>query len=114
MHPVLPGPVKTAHIVLAYPLSPRPALTLFHGGTYAAGLTALLADARADVLVVYGTADEFTAADKYTSWADGLRVGAAAKLELACVEDATHFWRGEARRRLHEVVCTWLDRPADA
>jgi dienelactone hydrolase len=110
MHPVLAAPTKTAHIVLAYPLSVRSALTLFHSGTYAAGLTALVHDPAADVLVTYGTADEFTAAAKYDRWADTLREGARAQLEIARVDGATHFWPGEARRRLHDVVCAWLDR----
>jgi uncharacterized protein len=108
-HPLLPPPLTTSHLILSYPLSPRGALTLFRSSTYQAALTSLAHTPSANILVIHGTQDDFTAERKYDQWAQDLKAGAQAKFEVIKVEGATHFWHGEARTRMHDAVFAWLD-----
>ena len=65
---------------------------------------------------MYGTRDDFTAVPKYDRWAETLKAdaatGDAATLEVARVDGGTHFWPGETRERLIDILETWLDREA--
>ncbi|KAF8896619.1 Alpha/Beta hydrolase protein [Infundibulicybe gibba] len=79
LHPVLPLPIKTSHILISYPLGPRGWLTLFNTGTYATQLQELTNNSDANILVLYGDRDEFTAASKYETWATELRNNATTK-----------------------------------
>lgn len=111
LHPTLPAPFKTYHILLSYPLGVRGLITLFRTGNYAASLTALLHDPTSNVLVVHGTQDEFTSEQSYDSWSEKLRseVGeGTGRLEVHKVEEANHFWIGDARRTLVRVVEGWV------
>lgn len=110
LHPVLPD-TRTSHVLLSYPLSPRHWLTAFHGRHYTNALNTLLSDPRADVLVVYGDADNFTSVEEYDAWADGLsqQADGRGKLEIVRIADANHFWRGpDATTRLVQAVECWL------
>jgi alpha/beta superfamily hydrolase len=107
---MLPSPYKTTFLIISYPLSPRGALTLFRSSTYQSALLALAHTPSAEILIVYGTDDNFTAEDKYDRWADGLKQGAQAKLDIVKIEDGTHFWQGDHKLKLHNAVFTWLDK----
>lgn len=111
LHPTLPAPIQTSHILLSYPLGVRGLITLLHTGTYAASLTALLRDPASNTLVVYGTQDDFTAEGSYATWVEKLRAEAGygtGRLEVSKVDGANHFWAGETRRELLRVVEGWL------
>ncbi|KAF7985722.1 hypothetical protein HWV62_2318 [Athelia sp. TMB] len=111
LHPTLPAPLNTRHILISYPLGVRGLITLFRTGSYAASLSALLHDPTSNVLVVYGTQDEFTSEQSYNSWAGKLctEVGdGTGRLEVHKVEDANHFWAGAARQELVRAVEGWL------
>jgi uncharacterized protein len=113
MHPILPAPARIRHALISYPLSPRPALTMFHSGTYAAALDALARNAHADLFIAYGTADDFTSVSKFDrwagEWATAAREQGAAPVRIARIQDATHFWVGEARDELLRVFLSWVD-----
>ncbi|KAI0312930.1 alpha/beta-hydrolase [Amylostereum chailletii] len=118
LQPPMDPPVRTSHVLLSYPLGPRSFLTLFNGRTYQQRLEDLVRHPRSRVLLIYGDADEFTAADSYETWATGLRTIAENErtggdelpenrseqdipesTPLCVVEfipGASHFWRGGA------------------
>ena len=72
LHPILPAHIRTAHILISYPLGPRGLLTAFHTGTYQRALEDLVGQPAARVLICYGDADDFTSADSYEEWAEAL------------------------------------------
>ena len=72
MHPVLPAPLRTMHILISYPLGPRGLLTAFHSRTYQRALEELVSQPRARVLLCQGDADDFTGAEAYDAWAEAL------------------------------------------
>jgi alpha/beta superfamily hydrolase len=84
-------------------------LTLFNTSIYQASLVTLLQTPGLDILLIYGTEDEFTADSKYDAWVKDLEKEAKSELKVVRVEDATHFWQGEAKLRMHETVFTWID-----
>ncbi|KAH8117786.1 Alpha/Beta hydrolase protein [Phellopilus nigrolimitatus] len=111
----LPAPTRTSHILLSYPLGPRPFLTLFRSRAYAAALTALAHDPRAHVLLLFGDADEFTRAESYRRWAEQLQAEAAsaptsphAEVAVHCVPGATHFWSRSKADEMLRLVLSWL------
>ncbi|KAF8632188.1 hypothetical protein AX15_001956 [Amanita polypyramis BW_CC] len=63
LHPVLSN-VKTTHVLLSYPLSPRGWITMLSGDRYQKKLEALVHDENSNVVVIYGDQDEFTAVSK--------------------------------------------------
>ncbi|EPQ52764.1 alpha/beta-hydrolase [Gloeophyllum trabeum ATCC 11539] len=108
LHPVLPPPIKTHHLILSYPLGPRGWLTAFRTGTYTKALATLVQDPAADVLIVYGTRDEFTGIGKYDAWAQTLmHERRAVALRIERVEGATHFWFNH-QQELESIVRSWL------
>ena len=111
LHPVLPTPVKTSHLLLSYPLGPRSFLTLFHGRTYTDRLNKLINDAQSNVLIVHGDQDEFTSAETYGGWVTGLRKNEG-EFRVELIQGATHFWASGAGQRLKEVVKDWVPKPA--
>ncbi|KAH9168804.1 alpha/beta-hydrolase [Lactarius sanguifluus] len=72
LHPVLPAHIRTAHILISYPLGPRGLLTAFRTGTYQCALEDLIRQPAARVLMCYGDADDFTSADAYEEWTEAL------------------------------------------
>ena len=72
MHPVLPAPLRTTHILISYPLGPRGLLTAFRTRTYQNALEDLVRQPEARVLLCQGDADDFTAAEAYDAWAEAL------------------------------------------
>jgi len=107
LHPALPSPVKTSHLLLSYPLGPRSFLTLFHGGTYTSRLNELINDPQSNILIVHGDQDEFTGAETYEGWVAELRKnGGEFRVEL--VRGATHFWTSRSGQRLGEIVKGWV------
>lgn len=111
-HLTLPAPLKTYHVLISYPLGVRGLITLFHTGNYATCLGTLLRDPTSNVLIVYGTQDDFTSESSYDSWTEKLRTevgdGSTARLEVQKVDGANHFWIGDARRQLTQLVESWL------
>jgi hypothetical protein len=98
MHPVLPGQLRTTHILISYPLGPRGLLTAFHSRTYQRALEDLVRQPGARVLLCQGDADDFTGAETYDAWAEELgqlAVGSDAKGEGEGVS-------GEGRQDLNE------------
>jgi len=111
LHPVLNPNVKTSHILLSYPLSPRGLLTMFHAGMYASALRDLLCNPEARLLLIYGDKDEFTSKSKYDDWVDSCRRmdGLKAELDVVRVAGANHFWQSrDARTALERAVDSWL------
>ena len=72
MHPVLPAPLRTTHILISYPLGPRGLLTAFRTRTYQRVLEDLVRQPGARVLLCQGDADDFTAPETYGAWAEAL------------------------------------------
>jgi hypothetical protein len=72
MHPVLPAPLRTTHILISYPLGPRGLLTAFRTRTYQRALEDLVRQYGVRVLLCQGDADDFTAAETYDTWAEAL------------------------------------------
>ncbi|KAG8716625.1 hypothetical protein FRC08_009121 [Ceratobasidium sp. 394] len=114
-HPVLPAPIRTYHVLLSYPLSPLPLLTFFHASTYREKLRQLVQDARANVLIMYGDRDQFTAINKYSAWAAGFQsadgeaaTGVTADVVVKMVPGADHFWRGPFNRHMKATIMDWL------
>ncbi|KAJ3551301.1 hypothetical protein NP233_g13105 [Leucocoprinus birnbaumii] len=110
LHPVLPAPLKTSHVLLSYPLGPRGWLTLFRTSHYQTQLEELLKDPQSNVLVVYGDKDEFTSSSSYEKWVERLEKAAAgsSRLRIAEVEQGSHFWLGKSGEELRQVLRRWL------
>jgi len=72
LHPILPAHIRTAHVLISYPLGPRGLLTAFHTGTYQHALEDLVRQPAERVLICYGDADDFTSADTYEEWVEAL------------------------------------------
>jgi len=110
LHPVLPAPIKTSHVLISYPLGPRGWLTLFHTSTYTSKLKELIHDSTANVLVLFGDRDEFTAGAKYEAWSKELEHEATGmgSLNVVKIANATHFWSGRERQKLGQVLEEWL------
>ncbi|KAF9007605.1 Alpha/Beta hydrolase protein [Cyathus striatus] len=109
LHPVLPAPIKTFHVLLSYPLGPRGMLTLFRSATYQEKLTQLICSENANVLIIFGDHDEFTSASKYREWGRSLEdLSGKGNMKVVEVVGATHFWRGEAGYELGKTVGEWL------
>ncbi|TFY77342.1 hypothetical protein EWM64_g6671 [Hericium alpestre] len=105
LHPVLPPPIRTMHVLLSYPLGPRGFLTLFNARTYEDRLEALLRDSRAHVLVVHGDADNFTGAASYDQWADGLKAVVKQSLqETDAVVEHDGYCSSESATRSEQVL----------
>ncbi|EIM91342.1 alpha/beta-hydrolase [Stereum hirsutum FP-91666 SS1] len=111
LHPVLERPIVTSHILLSYPLGPRGFLTLFNSKTYQQSLETLLGNPRAHVLLLYGDVDEFTGVGSYEPWAQNLQSISdnAHRLVVQCVDGGTHFWRGDAARRMLAAIDTFIE-----
>ncbi|TFK40019.1 Alpha/Beta hydrolase protein [Crucibulum laeve] len=109
LHPILPPPVKTSHVLLSYPLSPRGWLILFRTSYYAKKLEELVCNASSNVLVLFGDHDEFTSVSKYKAWAHELQGYSGADKSLTVVEvpGGSHFWR-RAGQELGGELEQWL------
>jgi len=107
LHPVLPAPIKTSHLLLSYPLGPRSFLTLFHGGTYTDGLKNLIGNPQSNVLIAHGDRDEFTSAGTYEGWVTELRKNTG-EFRVELVQGATHFWAWGSDEKLKEIVKGWV------
>ncbi|KAI9463226.1 Alpha/Beta hydrolase protein [Lactarius psammicola] len=138
LHPVLPTYIRTAHVLISYPLGPRGLLTAFHTGTYQRALEDLVRQPAARVLICYGDADDFTGAEAYEVWVEALGKLAVGTeeggggggeganegeveqdesgtveqggdgLEVVRIPQATHFWGGHAGSGLIEAVTQFL------
>lgn len=111
LHPVLNPKVKTSHILLSYPISPRGLLTMFHTGMYNLALHDTLCNPDARLLLICGDKDEFTSKSKYDEWVDTLMRtdGLKAMFDVVPVMDANHFWQsGGARTALQQAVDSWI------
>lgn len=111
LHPVLNPKLKTSHILLSYPISPRGLLTMFHTGMYSSALHNTLCNPDARLLLIYGDKDEFTSKSKYDEWVDTLMRtdGLKAKFDVVPVTDANHFWQSDsARTALQQAVDSWI------
>lgn len=107
LHPVLPAPIKTSHLLLSYPLGPRSFLTLFHGGTYTDRLNKLINDPRSNVLIIHGDQDEFTGVETYEGWVTELKKSDG-EFRVELVRGATHFWASRSSQRLKEIIKDWV------
>jgi hypothetical protein len=88
-------------------------LTLFHTKTYAAALNRLIQNPAANVLIIYGSQDEFTGETSYDAWRNELEgVNGEGLLRVVKVENATHFWRGRSAEELRLVITQWLPSSA--
>ncbi|KAI9458769.1 alpha/beta-hydrolase [Russula earlei] len=83
MHPLLPAPLRTAHVLISYPLGPRALLTALRSRTYQRALEDLVRQPTARVLLCDG-------------------------LEVVRIPGASHFWGGQAMKGLIEAVTRFL------
>jgi len=72
MHPLLPAPLRTTHVLISYPLGPRGLLTAFRTQTYQRALEDLVRQQGARILLCQGDVDDFTGAEDYDAWAESL------------------------------------------
>ena len=121
----LPASLKTRYVLLSYPLTVLPLITLFNHNTHAAALKSLVKEisdtlpfssvpAPSPLLVLYGDHDQFTGVAKYEAWVKSLQevgnfpnentVFAESK-----IEGGDHFWRGEALDHMLIEVEKWLN-----
>ena len=101
MFPVLSSvQVKTYHLLISYPLGPRPWLTLFNSSSYTRALDELLQHTGSNVLLIHGDKDEFTSHAKYQEWASDMR----GNVEIVEIENGSHFWGGRSGEILVEEV----------
>ncbi|KIJ51511.1 hypothetical protein M422DRAFT_26916 [Sphaerobolus stellatus SS14] len=108
MHPLLPSPSKTSHILISYPLSVRGLITFFRGGTYDAALRDLLQNPSSQVFIAYGDQDQFTAVQKYNKWASDLKKDVKGQLVTRRIDGSDHFWSGPGGSELCQAVATWI------
>ncbi|KAG8905195.1 hypothetical protein FRB99_000560 [Tulasnella sp. 403] len=71
---------RSAHILLSHPLGPMHFLTCFHTSKFSEALDKLLLDPQTNLLVLYGSRDQWTGVKKYETWVQRLR-DIRAKLE---------------------------------
>jgi len=112
VHPTLPEPIKTTHILISYPLDKRSLLTLFHSNSYITELSKLIRDPRSHVLVAFGDRDEFTSIGSYETWVEELKIEDSVsqkKAEFVIVEGGSHFWRGNSLNTLSGRIGQWLN-----
>ncbi|KAH9957418.1 alpha/beta-hydrolase [Russula dissimulans] len=113
MHPLIPAPLRTTHVLISYPLGPRGLLTAFRTRTYQRALEDLVRQPEARVLLCQGDADDFTGAEDYDAWAEALGKLAVesdgpGQGEVVRIPAASHFWGGQAMRGLIEAVTQFL------
>ncbi|KAF9446303.1 alpha/beta-hydrolase [Macrolepiota fuliginosa MF-IS2] len=110
LHPALPAPIRTSHVLLSYPLGPRGWLTLFRTSYYQDQLEGLLKDDRSNILAIFGDGDEFTSISSYKEWTEKLKeaVQGSDRLRIVEIENASHFWRGRSGLELGQVLRRWL------
>ncbi|QRW03773.1 hypothetical protein RhiLY_02772 [Ceratobasidium sp. AG-Ba] len=112
--------LRYEHIIYSYlPLSPLPLLTFFHASFYRDKLGQLAKDPRARLLILHGDRDQFTAIEKYTTWATSLQPvldqiqetpeTAPAKVQIKVVPGADHFWRGRYNGQMRDIITSWLN-----
>ncbi|KAF8529805.1 hypothetical protein JB92DRAFT_2859755 [Gautieria morchelliformis] len=109
MHPLLPAPTKTFHILLSYPLSVRNLITFFHGATYQTALHGLVQNPRSIILVVYADRDQFTSLQSYEPWVLHLKTEAKGQLATVLINGGDHFWGQRAGEEMCTTVGRWLD-----
>lgn len=85
-------------------------LTCFRSRAHDKALTALVQDARADVLILFGDRDEFTGIESYERWATQLKGSGGERVQVTCVKGASHFWRQGTSAEMLQVIGQWLDR----
>lgn len=111
MHPILPAPIRTFHILLSYPTSVRGLITFFHGSTYETALQHLVQNSRSSVLVVYGDHDQFTSLQRYEQWVSRLKSEAKGRVGSVLINGADHFWSQRAGEEMCIAVGHWMDEP---
>ncbi|KAI0268455.1 Alpha/Beta hydrolase protein [Russula aff. rugulosa BPL654] len=72
MHPILPAPLRTTHILISYPLGKRGLLTAFRSRTYQRALENLVRQPEARILLCRSGADDFTPEKMFDHWAEAL------------------------------------------
>ncbi|KAF8591200.1 hypothetical protein K439DRAFT_1402857 [Ramaria rubella] len=109
LHPLLPPPIKTYHILLSYPMSVRGLITFFRGPTYEAALKNLVQHPGSDILVLYGDHDQFTSVQRYERWLSELESETKGQFNSVMIQGGDHFWRGRAEEEMSNTVAGWLD-----
>ena len=120
----LPAPLKTRYVLLSYPLTVLPFITLFNHRTHATALKSLVKEltdtpsysslpAPSLLLVLYGDQDQFTGIARYEAWVNSLQEIGNAPSGKAIVADAKieggdHFWGGEALDHMLNEVGKWI------
>jgi len=109
MHPILPTPIKTYHILLSYPLSVRNFITFFRGATYENALKILVQNPESKVLALYGDHDQFTSLENYERWVTQLKSDVSGRLNIIKIEGGDHFWAQKPGEMLCVEIGKWLD-----
>lgn len=84
-------------------------LTFFRSRIHDQALTSLVRDPRADVLLLYGDRDKFTGRESYRTWAKRLQSEGHERVQVSCIEGATHFWREKSSVEMLQIIENWLD-----
>jgi len=119
----LPAPLKTRYVLLSYPLTVLPFITLFNHKTHAAALNSLvkeLADTVSSssspipspLLVLYGDHDQFTGIARYEAWVKSLQELGNIPSGNTVIADAKvaggdHFWQDMALDHMLIEVDKW-------
>ena len=93
---------------MSYPLGPRMFLTCFCSGAHDRALNSLVQDPHADVLLLFGDRDEFTAIEKYETWAAKLKETGGYRVQVSCVKGAGHFWSQRTSAEMLRNIGQWL------
>lgn len=110
LHPLLPLPTKTFHVLVSYPLGVRSLLTIFNGSAYESGLKQLLQEVDSNVLVLYGDQDQFTSLRNYEQWTASLKGIAKGQFLAHMVANTDHFWKDTGGEQLCLVISQWLNK----
>ncbi|CAO1615064.1 unnamed protein product [Parajaminaea phylloscopi] len=99
-------------ILISYPLDKLWALSMFGGSRWRQRVGDVCSNREVTTLLCQGDADQFTKAENYTSWLDGIKSRPDANVEAVTVRGADHFWSGHGtlspRQALMQAIHKWL------
>lgn len=119
-------------VLISYPLSVRPLLSLWHAPALAGKLGTRIEEARrgqGSILALHGGRDQFTGKISYETWAQSVlfasderqrgdptgqggnvhHSASDERVKVVLLDESDHFWRGESLARLARTVLEWLE-----
>ncbi|KAI8370337.1 Alpha/Beta hydrolase protein [Radiomyces spectabilis] len=99
--------IPCSYLLISYPLSVTWALATVKTGYFRTRATALLQQRENDVLVIFGSNDQFTGKGSYEKWLQHK----SERVRTVLVPGADHFWMAtEPQDQLVRAVNDWLSR----